>query len=91
MARKRAQRHTPEQIVRKLRDADVDLANGATIGAVCQKLGVSENTYYRWRSQYGGMKADEARRLKELELENAGLTSLEPSPSNSLTPEVASR
>ena len=76
MSKQRARRHTPEQIIRKLRDADVDLANGLTVGEVCQKLGVSENTYYRWRNQYGGMKADEARRLKELEQENARLKKL---------------
>ncbi|MCZ7637709.1 MAG: transposase, partial [Verrucomicrobia bacterium] len=73
MARKRARRHTPEQIISKLRDADVDLANGATVGEVCQKLEVRKQTYYRWRSQYGGMKAEEARRLRELEQENARL------------------
>lgn len=73
MARKRARRHTPEQIIAKLRDAEVDLANGLTVGEVCQKLEVSENTYYRWRNQYGGMQADEARRLRELEAENARL------------------
>ncbi len=76
MARKRARRHTPEQIIGKLRDADVDLANGATVGEVCQQLEVSEQTYYRWRSQYGGMKAEEAKRLKELEQENARLKRL---------------
>jgi len=73
MARKRARRHTPEQIIGKLRDADVDLANGASVGEVCQKLEVSEQTYYRWRNQYGGMKADEAKRLKQLEQENVRL------------------
>ncbi len=76
MARKRARRHTPEQIIGKLRDADVDLANGATVGEVCQKLEVSEQTYYRWRNQYGGMKAEEAKRLRELEQENARLKRL---------------
>jgi transposase-like protein len=76
MARKRARRHTPEQIISKLRDADVDLANGATVGEVCQKLEVSEQTYYRWRNQYGGMKAEEAKRLKELEQENVRLKRL---------------
>ena len=76
MGKQRARRHTPEQIIRKLRDAEVDLAGGATVGEICQKLGVSENTYYRWRSQYGGMKADEARRLKELEQENTRLKKL---------------
>jgi transposase-like protein len=76
MARKRARRHTPEQIISKLRDADVDLAGGATVGEVCQKLEVSEQTYYRWRNQYGGMKAEEAKRLKELEQENVRLKRL---------------
>ena len=76
MARKRARRHSPEQIIGKLRDAELDLAAGLTVGEVCQKLEVTETTYYRWRSQYGGMKADEARRLKELELENARLKRL---------------
>lgn len=76
MARQRAKRHTPEQIIGKLRDADVDLAGGATIGEVCQKLEISEQTYYHWRNQYGGMKAEEAKRLKELEQENVRLKRL---------------
>ncbi len=76
MARKRARRHTPEQIIGRLRDADVALAQGASVGEVCQKLEVSEQTYYRWRSQYGRMKAEEARRLRELERENARLKRL---------------
>ena len=66
-------RHTPEQIVTKLREADAMLAAGRTVAQVVQVLGVSEPTYARWRSQYGGMKADEARRLKELEVENTRL------------------
>jgi transposase-like protein len=69
-------RHTAEQIVGKLRDADAMLAAGRSIGQVVQQLGVSEPTYHRWRNQYGGMKADEARRLKELEIENARLKKL---------------
>lgn len=69
-------RHTPEQIVTKLREADAMLAAGRTIAQVVQALGVSEPTLARWRSQYGGMKADEARRLKELEVENARLKRL---------------
>ena len=69
-------RHSPEQIIAKLRDADALLATGASIGQVCQKLEVSEATFHRWRDQYGGMKADEARRLKELEIENARLKKL---------------
>ena len=69
-------RHTPEQIVGKLREADAMLAAGRSVAQVVQMLGVSEATYARWRSQYGGMKADEARRLKELEIENARLKRL---------------
>lgn len=66
-------RHTPEQIVTKLREADAMLAAGRTVAQVVQMLGVSEPTFSRWRNQYGGMKADEARRLKELEIENTRL------------------
>lgn len=62
-------RHTPEQIIAKLREADAMLAAGKTIGQIVQTLGVSEQTFHRWRAQYGGMKADEAKRLKELEVE----------------------
>lgn len=66
-------RHSAEQIVTKLREADAMLAAGRTVAQVVQMLGVSEPTYARWRSQYGGMQADEARRLKELEVENGRL------------------
>jgi len=66
-------RHNPEQIIKKLRDADAMLASGKTIGQVCQALEVSEQTFHRWRNQYGGMKAGEAKRLKELEDENKRL------------------
>jgi putative transposase len=66
-------RHNPEQIIKKLRDADAMLASGKTIGQVCQALEVSESTVDRWRNQYGGMKAGEAKRLKELEDENKRL------------------
>lgn len=66
-------KHTPEQIINKLREADVELANGATVEQVCKKIGVSEQTYYRWRTQFGGMKADDMKRLKELERENQRL------------------
>ena len=69
-------RHTPEQIIVKLREADAMLAAGKTIGQVVQALGVSEQTFHRWRNQYGGMKVDEARRLKELEIENGRLKKL---------------
>jgi transposase-like protein len=66
-------RHTPEQIVRKLKEADKLLNEGEDIAAVCRHLQVSEQTFHRWRAQYGGMKADDAKRLKELEKENQRL------------------
>jgi len=66
-------RHTPEQIIRKLREADQLLAGGAAVADVARQLGVSEQTYHRWRNQYRGMKADDAKRLRELEKENARL------------------
>ena len=69
-------RHSPAQIIAKLREADVGLSGGQTIGQVCQKLGVSEQTFHRWRNQYGGLKANEAKRLKELERENTRLKKL---------------
>ena len=69
-------RHSPEQIIRKLREADADLANGVPLADICKKLGIAENTYYRWRNQFGGIKADEMKRLKELEKENARLKAL---------------
>ena len=73
MTTKRRKRHSPEQIVRKLRDADAMLNAGKDLAAVLQALEVSEATYHRWRNQYGGMKAEEAKRLKELEDENQRL------------------
>ena len=69
-------RHSPEQIIRKLREADAELAKGTTVPEICKGLGVSEQTYYRWRNQFGGIKADEMKRLKELEKENARLKAL---------------
>jgi transposase-like protein len=66
-------RHSAEQIINKLREADAMLSAGKTIAQVIQQLGVSEQTLHRWRNQYGGMKSGEARRLKELEHENARL------------------
>ena len=66
-------RHSPEQIITALREAEVGLANGKTVGMVSRELGISEQTYYRWRKEYGGMKVDQARHLKELERENAQL------------------
>ena len=69
-------RHTPEEVIAKLRQAEADLAQGLGLGQVGQRLGVSEQTLHRWRNQYGGMKQDEARRLEELEPENARLKRL---------------
>jgi len=70
MARKS---YPAEQIIRMLREAEVELAKGQNVGAVCKKLGVTSNTYYRWRKEYGGLKVDQAKRLRELERENSRL------------------
>jgi transposase-like protein len=69
-------RHTSEQIIAKLREAEVELAKGTPVAQVCKKIGVTEQTYYRWRKEYGGLKVDQAKRLKSLELENARLKKL---------------
>jgi putative transposase len=69
-------RHSAEQIIKKLHEADAMLASSKTIGQVAQALGISEQTFHRWRAQYGGMKAEEAKRLKELEVENKRLKKL---------------
>jgi transposase-like protein len=66
-------RHTPEQIVRMLPEADAELATGASVPETARRLGISEATFHRWRNPYGGMKADATKRLKELEKENARL------------------
>jgi transposase-like protein len=66
-------RHTPEQVIHKLREADRMLAEHRGIAEIAKDLGVSENAYHRWRNQYGGMKADDVKRLKELERENQRL------------------
>jgi hypothetical protein len=76
MSGKRRRRHGPEEIVRKLRDADAMLNAGKDVAAVLQFLEVSEATYLRWRNQYGGMKSEEAKRLKLLEEENKRLKQL---------------
>ncbi len=68
--------HTPEQIIRKLREAEVELARGQSTAEVARKLGIAEQTYYRWRREYGGLRLDQAKRLKELEKENARLKKL---------------
>jgi putative transposase len=69
-------RHTPEQIVRKLREVDRLVGEGRTIAEAAKQVEISEQTYHRWRNQYGGMTADDARRLRELERENARLKRL---------------
>ena len=69
----KGKKHNPEQIVKKLREADAMLSAERTIGQVCQALEISEQTFHRWRNQYGGMKSEEAKRLKELEEENKRL------------------
>ena len=69
-------RHSAEQIIAKLREADVELAKGLSVGEICRKLAVSEHTYYRWRKEYGGLKVDQAKRLKDLERENTRLKKL---------------
>jgi len=66
-------RHSPEQVVRKLREADADLAAGRTVEEACKKLGVTTNTYYRWKQQYGGVQGNELKHLRELEKENTRL------------------
>ena len=72
----RRKRYSAEEIINKLREADVALAQGLTASKACRKIGVSEQTYYRWRREYGGMKVDQAKRLKELEKENGRLKQL---------------
>lgn len=70
MSRKR---YTPEQIIGMLREAEVRLSQGDRVGGICRSLGISEQSYYRWRREYGGLKVDQAKRLKELEKENTRL------------------
>ena len=64
--------YTSEQIINKLREAEIILSQWATIAVISKKIGISDHTYYRWRKEYGGMRVDQARRLKELEQENSG-------------------
>jgi transposase-like protein len=73
---KRRQRHSPEQIVRKIQDADRILAEGGDDAAVVRELNVTEATYYRWRNQFGGLKAEDAKKLKQLEKQNLQLKKL---------------
>ena len=89
MSRKR---HTAEQIIAKLREAEIELGKGHKISEVVRKLEITEQTYYRWRKEYGGLRVDQARRLKELEKENGRLKKLvaDPALDNAILKEVAS-
>jgi transposase-like protein len=69
-------RHSAEEVINKLRQADVELGKGNTVAGVCKLLGVSEQTYFRWRKEYGLLKVDQTKRFKELEQENARLKRL---------------
>ncbi len=68
-----ARKHKPEDIIGKLREAEIMQAQGSTVADVCRRIGVTEQSYYRWRKEYGGLKMDQVRRMKELEKENARL------------------
>ncbi len=68
--------HSPEQIINKLREAEILLNQGANVGEASRKIGVTEQTYYRWRKEYGGMRIEQAKRLKAIEKENARLKKL---------------
>ncbi len=70
MARRR---HTPEQVINKLREAEVAIAEGGTVAEAARRIGVTQQTFYRWRTEYGGLRIDQARRLKRLESENGRL------------------
>ncbi len=85
-------RHTSEQIIRKLREAEVALAQGQTTAEVARKLSITEQTYYRWRKEFGGLRLDQAKRLKELERENSRLKTLlaEQALDNAILKEAAS-
>ncbi len=83
--------HSPEQVINKLREAEILLNQGASVGEACRKIGVTEQTYYRWRKEYGGMRIEQAKRLKDLEKENARLKKLvaDVSLDNAILKEVA--
>ena len=66
-------RHTPEQVINKLREAEVAMAQGSTVAEASRQIGVTEQTYYRWRNEYGGLRIDQVKRLKQLESENTRL------------------
>lgn len=72
----RNKRHSAEEIVNKLRQADVELSKGSSIAQACKVIGITDQTYYRWRREYGGLKVDQAKKLKDLERENARLKKL---------------
>ena len=82
----------PEQIINRLRTAEVELSQGKTVVQVCKKIGITEQTYYRWRKEYGGMRTEQVKRLKDLEKENARLKKLvaDLSLDNEILKEVAS-
>jgi transposase-like protein len=92
MNRMGRKRYPPEQIIRKLREAEVLLSTGMTVGEAARKLGITDQTYCRWRREYGGLRTDQARRLKELERENARMKKMvaELSLDNQVLKEVAS-
>ena len=69
-------RHTPEEIITKIREADVLQSKGQSVGEACRQIGVSEQTYYNWRKEYGGLRVDQAKRFKQLEQENGRLKKL---------------
>ncbi len=85
-------RHTPEQIIRKLREVEVELGRGLKTPEVCRKVGITEQTYYRWRKEFGGLRLDQAKRLKALEKENGRLKKLlaEQTLDNAILKEAAS-
>jgi transposase-like protein len=85
-------RHTAEEIIGKLRTAEIELAKGLGTVEVVRKLGITEQTYYRWRKEYGGLRLDQAKRLKELEKENTRLKKLvaDPALDNAILKEVSS-
>ena len=85
-------RHSAEQIIAKLREAEIELANGHKTSEVARKLEITEQTYYRWRKEYGGLRVDQARRLRELEKENGRLKKLvaDQALDNAILKEVAS-
>ena len=68
-----SRKHKPEEIIGKLREAEIVLAQGGTVADACRRIGVTEQSYYRWRKEYGGLGLDQARRMKDLEQENARL------------------